>query len=101
LDVGIISDNFDPSEAFNNKVIKYSVEPLLVQVRRRYPSKIIEVGALIVNWRGAVSVRSSNFCRGFLNTQDHMLISLRTVQYGTYIWDMWHKATTIEPYEPP
>ena len=96
LDVSIISDNYDLEEAYANKVNKYSGGDLLSQVRERYNVAEVIVGAVILNWRGAMATSTYNLIANMTGTTKVALYSVRTLQYGLYIWDSWHKSTCVQ-----
>lgn len=79
MDVSIISDNYDLDRAYVNKVDKYS--------------------ACIINWRGAVALKTKSFMKDALTVNNYKIMSVRTLQCGVYGWDIWQKTTTNLPDE--
>ncbi|KAF6016939.1 hypothetical protein EB796_024748 [Bugula neritina] len=98
LDIGITSDNVRPTVPYQEKVRKYDVDSV-----RKFALEVsgldsVWVGALIINWRGAIAQDTKHFMKGVINTRDWAILSLRTLQYGVYSYDFRNKTTcTVEP----
>ena len=96
VDISIVSDSVDPDTVHRQKVAKYGVPELLSKVRAATGLDIVIPSALILNWRGAISPASASSLKDVIRKADQTILSCRTLQYGVYIWDTWHKSTAIE-----
>lgn len=87
IDISIVSDNIDLDYAYKEKVNKYSRRLFLNKVKQHYRKDSVKVGAMIINWRGAIAPASLTFHNWILKNSDLKLLSVRTLSYGVYIWD--------------
>ncbi|KAF6027087.1 hypothetical protein EB796_014613 [Bugula neritina] len=98
LDIGITSDSVRPSVPYLEKVKKYDIDSVRKFAQEVSALDSVWVGALIINWRGAIALDSKNFLKGVIDSRDWAILSLRTLQYGVYSYDFWNKTTcTVEP----
>lgn len=88
LDIAIVSDHVALEVPYNGKVEKYNMEKVRKYAREVSQKEMVSIGGFIINWRGAISKRSVKFCKDFISTRELPILSLRTMQYGVYIYDM-------------
>lgn len=93
LDIAIVADNVDPYVPFQAKRTKYEIPEVTDYSRNLSGKESVKVGAMIVNWRGALCKQSVAFCDSWLTKRDLVIISLRVLQYGVYCYDLWNKST--------
>lgn len=93
IDITVVSDHFDLSTAYHSKKVKYDHPDVLRFVRNLSGATNVIVGALVVNWRGAIAPESADFLKGILMKRDMKILSVRTLQYGLYVYDFWNKST--------
>ena len=61
---------------------------------------MVEVGALVINWRGAIARDTKVFLKEMIKSREWAVLSLRTLQYGVYSYDLWNKTTcSISPLD--
>ena len=61
---------------------------------------LAEVGALVINWRGAITRDAKVFLKKVIKSSEWAVLSFRTLQYGVYSYDFWNKTTcSLSPRE--
>ena len=93
IDVCVRGDRDDLDRACHDKVRKYQKEEILGYARRVSGVLDVRVVGLAVNWRGAVAPSAIVSLRPLLRDRDFMWISVRTLEFGSKIWEFWHKST--------
>jgi len=91
IDIAICSDGVDPDKMYKDKIAKY--KPVAEALDDSYSD--IKLMAFIVNWRGAVAKRTLEDFEPFVTPKGFSTVSVRTLQYGSFIWDMWNKSTVV------
>ena len=100
IDVAVISDHVDPGVPYQDKVTKYNVDSVVGFARGVSGQPLVEVGALVINWRGAIARDTKVFLKEVIKSREWAVLSLRTLQYGVYSYDFWNKTTcSISPLE--
>jgi len=91
IDVAICSDGIDPEEVYNDKVTKY--RPVVKALEDTFSD--IKLSAFVINWRGAIAKKTTQDFKPFITPNGFATVSVRTLQYGNYIWDLWNKSTVV------
>lgn len=79
--------------AYNAKKTKYST-PEVISYAKEVSGELVEVEGIVSNWRGAISGNSVARCKPLIDKIDIAVISLRVLQDGLYLYDLWQKTTT-------
>ncbi|KAF6035250.1 hypothetical protein EB796_006454 [Bugula neritina] len=91
IDIAICSDGVDPDKVYMNKIAKY--EPVADTLVDTYSD--IKLSAFVVNWRGSIAKRTLKDFEPLVTSKGFLTVSVRTLQYGNYIWDMWNRSTVV------
>ena len=91
IDIAICSDGIDPDKVYLDKITKYG--PVADALVDTYSD--ITLSAFVVNWRGAIAKRTLKDFEPLVTSKGFSTVSVRTLQYGNYIWDMWNRSTVV------
>ena len=98
VDASVVADNVDLDDAFMSKCTKYDIPAVRDWCQSHWPSpggSLVNLfGALIFNWRGAMSARSAIMCTQMGITKgDLKVFSVCVVEWGWRIYRHFHKGT--------
>lgn len=93
----ITADNVNLTDAFDYKLAKYAITEVIRSIAKDYnisPNNTI-VRPVVINYRGAVSGQSAAGLQQHLTQQGWKLMSVRTLQYSLYVFDLWNGSTAV------
>lgn len=98
VDASVVADNADLDDAHNNKCSKYNTPAVRDWCQLHWPSHEapgrIQFGALVFNWRGAMSSRSARMCRTIGITLGEMkVMAVGVVEWGWKVFRAFHQGT--------
>ncbi|RLJ22762.1 hypothetical protein DJ031_00280 [bacterium endosymbiont of Escarpia laminata] len=100
IDASVVADNADLDEAHRSKCAKYDTPAVRDWCQSHWPSPEVPAGvsfgALIFNWRGAMSPLSARMCRALgCNQSDMKLMSVSILEWGWKLFRAFHQSTAV------
>ena len=98
VDASVVADNADLDNAHVSKCVKYDTPPVRDWCQSNWPSEGVSgdifFGALIFNWRGAMSQKSASMCRTFgISKSELVVFSAAICEWGWKVYRAFHKTT--------
>ena len=98
VDASVVADNADLDNAHVSKCVKYNTPPVRDWCQSNWPSEGVSgdifFGALIFNWRGAMSQKSASMCRTFgISKSELVVFSAAICEWGWKVYRAFHKTT--------
>lgn len=98
LDTSIVGDNIFTDTAYQRKVDYYNDEDIVKFASRMAccSTDDVHLGAVILNWRGAISRKTSSLLvRLGVPRAQHEILSVRTLEYGYRTWSRFKNCTWV------